>query len=144
MYRGAQYCAWAQREPGIEANSNLYVSPLDTPRALAAPAVRRTVPTLDWEVRGFKVNEAPAVLERGGKLFMTYSASATDARYCLGLLTADADADIMDPHAWTKSPEPVFTTCRETSVYGPGHNSFTVDEEGRDLDRKSTRLKSSH
>src|SRR3546814_11174907 len=64
---------------------------------------------------------------------MTYSASATDARYCLGLLTADADADIMDPHAWTKSPEPVFTTCRETSVYGPGHNSFTVDEEGRDM-----------
>lgn len=132
-HRGTQYFAWAQREPGIETNSNLYIAPLATPLTLAAPAARLTVPTLDWEVRGFKVNEAPAVLERGGKLFMTYSASATDARYCLGLLTADADADIMDPHAWTKSPEPVFTTCPETSVYGPGHNSFTVDEEGRDM-----------
>jgi hypothetical protein len=29
-----------------------------------------------------------------------------------------------------KSPEPIFTTSEVTSVYGPGHNSFTVDEHG--------------
>jgi hypothetical protein len=92
-----------------------------------------TVPTLDWEIQGFKVAEGPAVLARNGRLFMTYSASATDARYCLGMLTADADADIMDPDSWTKSPQPVFVTNEATDVYGPGHNSFTVDEQGRDL-----------
>ena len=133
VHRGTRYFAWAQREPGIETNSNLYIAPLASPLTLAAPATRLTVPTLDWEIRGFKVNEAPAVLERNGRLFMTYSASATDARYCLGLLTADADADIMDVRSWSKSPEPVFATCRETSVFGPGHNSFTIDEQGRDL-----------
>ncbi|MAC58461.1 MAG: arabinofuranosidase [Novosphingobium sp.] len=133
VHRGTRYFAWAQREPGIDTNSNLYLAPMASALTLAAKPVRLTVPTLDWEIRGFKVNEAPAVLEKNGKLFMTYSASATDARYCLGLLTADADADIMNPNAWTKSPEPVFTSCPETGVYGPGHNSFTVDEQGRDM-----------
>lgn len=133
VHRGVRYVAWAQREPGIETNSNLYLAPLATPLTLGARPTRLTVPTLDWEIRGFKVAEAPAVLERNGRLFMTYSASATDARYCLGLLTAPADADIMNPNVWVKSPEPVFVTNRETGVYGPGHNSFTVDEQGRDI-----------
>ncbi|GAY21988.1 MULTISPECIES: glycoside hydrolase family 43 protein [Sphingobium] len=133
VHKGRRYFAWAQREPGIETNSNLYIAPLASPLKLAARATRLTIPTLDWETGGYKVAEAPAVLHRNGRLFMTYSASATDARYCLGLLTASEDADIMDPDAWVKSQQPVFTSCRETSVYGPGHNSFTVDEKGRDI-----------
>ncbi|MCW1381630.1 glycoside hydrolase family 43 protein [Novosphingobium sp. KCTC 2891] len=133
VHRGTRYFAWAQREPGIETNSNLYIAPLASPLTLAAKATRLSIPTLDWEIPGFKVNEAPAVLARNGRLFMSYSAAATDARYCLGLLTVPDDADIMDARAWTKSPTPVFTTCRETGVYGPGHNSFTVDEQGRDV-----------
>lgn len=133
VHRGISYFAWAQREPGIETNSNLYIAPMAGPLSLAAPPARLTVPTLNWEIQGFKVAEAPAVLARNGRLFMTYSASATDARYCLGLLTAADDADIMDPRAWTKSSQPVFVTNRATGVYGPGHNSFTVDETGRDI-----------
>jgi GH43 family beta-xylosidase len=133
VHRGTRYLAWAQREPGIETNSNLYLAPLATPLTLAAKPARLSVPTLDWEVRGYKVNEAPALLARNGRLFMTYSASATDARYCLGMLTARDDADIMDPAAWTKSQVPVMTTSAANKVYGPGHNSFTVDERGRDM-----------
>ena len=133
VHRGRRYFVWAQREPGIETNSNLYIAPLATPLTLAARPARLTVPTLDWEIRGFKVAEAPAILARNGRLFMTYSASATDARYCLGLLTAPDDADIMNPASWTKSPEPVFVTSKVTNVYGPGHNSFTIDEQGRDV-----------
>ena len=133
VHRGQRYLAWAQREPGIETNSNLYLAPLATPLTLAAPPSRLTIPTLPWEVRGYKVAEAPAVLARNGKLFITYSASATDARYCMGMLTADALADIMDPAAWTKSPLPVFATSAKNRLYGPGHNSFTVDAAGRDV-----------
>jgi GH43 family beta-xylosidase len=133
VHRGKRYFVWAQREPGIETNSNLYIAPMTSPLTLAAKATRLTVPTLDWEIRGYKVAEAPAILARNGRLFMTYSASATDARYCLGLLTAPDDADIMDARVWSKSPEPVFTTSAVTKVYGPGHNSFTTDEAGRDV-----------
>lgn len=133
VHRGTRYLCWAQREPGIETNSNLYLAPLATPLTLAARPARLTVPTLDWEVRGFKVAEAPALLARNGRLFLTYSASATDARYCLGMLTARDDADVMDPAAWTKSPVPVMQSSPANRIYGPGHNSFTVDERGRDM-----------
>ena len=133
VHRGVRYFLWAQHEPGIDTNSNLYIAPMATPLTLGSAPTRLTVPTLDWEVRGFKVNEAPAVLEHDGRLFVTYSASATDDRYCLGLLSASADADIMDPTVWTKAGQPVFTTSEATSVYGPGHNSFTNDEHGRPL-----------
>lgn len=132
-HRGVRYALWAQTEPGIKTNSNLYLAPLATPITLAKPPVRLTVPTLDWEVRGYKVAEGPAPLVRNGKVFVSYSASATDDRYCLGLLSADAGADLMSPDAWSKSPEPVFVSCEETGVWGPGHNSFTVDEQGRDV-----------
>ncbi|MDG5497957.1 glycoside hydrolase family 43 protein [Niveispirillum sp. BGYR6] len=132
-HRGVRYICWAQKEPGIETNSNLYLAPLASPTSLARPPARLTVPALDWEIQGYKVAEAPAVLARNGRLFITYSASATDARYCLGLLTVPDDADIMNPAVWQKSPQPVFVSSTETSVYGPGHNSFTVDEQGRDI-----------
>jgi len=99
----------------------------------AAKPARLSVPTLAWEIQGFKVNEAPAILARNGRLFMTYSASATDARYCLGMLTVRDDVDIMDPAKWTKSPVPVFKSSPKHKVWGPGHNSFTVDEKGRDM-----------
>jgi GH43 family beta-xylosidase len=62
---------------------------------------------------------------------MSYSASATDFNYCLGLLTVDADADLMNPANWSKSPTPVFTSNDTTKQYGPGHNCFTVAEDGR-------------
>lgn len=132
-HRGVRYISWAQHEPTIGNNTNVYLAPLATPTTLARAPARLTQPTLEWEIRGFKVNEGPALLARNGRLFMTYSASATDARYCLGLLTAPDDADIMNPEVWTKSQQPVFVSSAATSVYGPGHNSFTVDEQGRDL-----------
>ncbi|WP_159982299.1 MULTISPECIES: family 43 glycosylhydrolase [unclassified Novosphingobium] len=132
-HRGVRYFSWAQREAGIDTNSNVYIAPMKDALTLAAAPARLTVPTLDWEVRGYKVNEGSAFIVHDGRLFMTYSASATDARYCMGLLTIDENANLMDPRAWTKSQEPVFVTCRETSVYGPGHNSFTVDEKGNPI-----------
>lgn len=133
IHRGTRYLSWAQREPGIETNSNLYLAPLATPLTLAAKPARLSVPTFDWEIRGFKVNEGAAFLVRNGRVFLTYSASATDARYCMGMLTARDDADLMDPAAWTKSPVPVLQTSRPNRIFGPGHNSFTIDEKGRDL-----------
>lgn len=132
-HKGQRYICWAQHEPGIDTNSNLYLAPLASPTTLAAAPARLTVPELDWEIQKYKVAEGPALLARDGRLFLTYSASATDDRYCMGMLTAQADADIMDPISWAKSPRPVFASSVENGIYGPGHNSFVVDERGRDL-----------
>jgi GH43 family beta-xylosidase len=133
-HRGVLYYVWAQKEAGIRGNSNLYIAPMDSPDRLAAPPVRLSRPELDWETRGFWVNEGPAVLVRHGKVFLSYSASATDENYCIGLLHADEGADLLSSESWHKSRDPVFATCWEHGVYGPGHNSFTVSEDGsRDL-----------
>lgn len=132
-HRGQRYYVWAQKDPNIPGNTNLYIAPMSTPWQLAGPPVLLTRPEYDWEVQGFLVNEGPAVLIRNGKVFLSYSASATDERYCIGLLHADAGADLLDPASWNKSQQPVFVTDTERQVYGPGHNSFTVSEDGRDL-----------
>ncbi|GAA2343755.1 family 43 glycosylhydrolase [Saccharopolyspora halophila] len=131
VHGGTRYLAWAQQEPGIDSNSNLYLAPLTDPWTISGPPVRLSRPTYDWETRGHEVNEGPAVIQRNGRVFLSYSASATDANYCLGLLTASADADLMDPGAWAKSADPVFRSSAANSQYGPGHNSFTTAEDGR-------------
>ncbi|MFJ6854819.1 family 43 glycosylhydrolase [Streptomyces sp. NPDC091271] len=130
-HRGDRYLAWAQYEPGLDNNTGLFLSRMADPWTLTGPQIRLSTPEYDWECAGFKVNEGPAVIKRNGRVFMTYSASATDANYCMGLLTADARSDLMDPGSWTKSPEPVFASSEESGQYGPGHNSFTVAEDGR-------------
>ncbi|MFP4282057.1 MAG: family 43 glycosylhydrolase [Opitutales bacterium] len=129
-HKGTLYYLWAQKDPAIRGNSNLYLCPMETPTQLKGEPVMLTKPEFDWETRGFWVNEGPAVLQRHGKVFITYSASATDENYAMGLLHAPADADLMDPAVWTKSPEPVLQTCFEHGIYGPGHNSFTTSPDG--------------
>ncbi len=61
---------------------------------------------------------------------MTYSASATNHNYCLGLLWIGEEADLLEASNWTKSPGPVFYTNEDLHRYGPGHNSFTTAGDG--------------
>ncbi len=132
-HAGRRYLVWAQSEPEIAVNTSLYIAEMSSPFAISTPPARIATPTRSWEVQGYRVNEGAAVLVRNGRVFMTFSASATDARYCMGLLTASADADLLDPASWVKSPDPVFTTDERTGQYGPGHNSFTFTEDGTDV-----------
>ena len=127
-HRGRLYYLWAQKDPAIPGNSNLYVAAMKTPWQLAGAPVLLSRPEYDWECRGFLVNEGPSVLIRNGRVFISYSASATDENYAMGLLWADEDADLLDPAAWHKSAQPVMRSCAEDSVFGPGHNSVTVGE----------------
>ncbi|MGC4892274.1 family 43 glycosylhydrolase [Micromonospora sp. DT31] len=129
---GVRYLTWAQQEPGISTNSNVYLARMGAnPWQISGQVTRLVVPTYDWETRGYRVAEGPAVIQRNGRVFLTYSASATDANYCLGMLTASAGANLLDAAAWRKSPTPVFASNAATGQYGPGHNSFTVSEDGQ-------------
>jgi GH43 family beta-xylosidase len=130
-HRGARYLAWAQKDPAIKGNTNIYLAKMDTPWSIAGEPVRLTQPDLPWEQVKYWVNEGPAVLIRNGRVFLTYSASATNEYYCVGLLTADAGANLLDPASWRKSPRPVFATWSVNGVFGPGHNSFTTTPDGK-------------
>lgn len=130
-HRGTRYLVWAQRDPAAQNNSDLYLAKMDSPTTIVQPQVLLSRPEFDWEKIRYAVNEGPAVLIRNGRVFLTYSAAGTGAEYCLGLLTAREDADLLDPKSWTKSPTPVFTTSEANGIFGPGHNSFTVAEDGK-------------
>jgi GH43 family beta-xylosidase len=125
-HRGQRYLAWAQ----IIEESCLYIARMDTPWSIATEPVKISAPEYDWEIQLHRVNEGAAVLTRNGRVFMAYSASGTDDRYCMGLLTADESSDLLDSASWTKAKEPVFRSSEAASQFGPGHNSFTVNEDG--------------
>lgn len=129
-HKGVRYLVWPQKDPDIEGNSNLYIAPMSNPWTIQSPQIMISKPEFSWETIGFWVNEGPAVLKRNGKIFITYSASATDENYCMGLLSADEGSDLLNPKSWNKSKEPVFKTNWEVGQYGPGHNSFTVSQDG--------------
>ncbi|MCQ9216448.1 Beta-xylosidase, GH43 family [Streptococcus gallolyticus] len=129
---GELYYIWAQLDPRIPGNSNLYISKMENPWTLTGPQKLLTIPEYDWEKIGFLVNEGPAVLIRNGKIFVTYSASATDENYAMGLLWANIDDDLLDGYSWHKSEKPVFVSSERNHLYGPGHNSFTRSEDDTD------------
>ncbi|KAI9904442.1 hypothetical protein N3K66_000971 [Trichothecium roseum] len=128
---GARYLSWAQFDPTWgDTNTGLFLAPMLNPWTVQLPAVAISYPDLAWERIGHNVNEGAYVIQRNGKLFLTYSASATDSNYCVGLLTADEGADLMDPASWSKAQEPVFSSNEATGQWGPGHSCFTVSEDG--------------
>ena len=59
-----------------------------------------------------------------------------DQHYCVGMIYADADSNLMDPESWTKYPYPLLATSdiyRDKNQYGPGHNSFSIDANGNPI-----------
>lgn len=126
------YYAWSGWESASAADGrhqNIYVCAMTDPLTPTGPRVRVSSPDYDWEKVGSpaepKVNEGPEFLVRNGKVFLVYSAShcSTDA-YALGMLTANATADLMNPASWTKSATPVFGPSAANGAYGVGHNGF--------------------
>ena len=132
-HRGDWYYIWAEKVGVGKQISNLYIAKMKSPYELATIQVLLTTPDYDWERVGFWVNEGPGILKKNGKIFMTYSASETGIAYCVGMLTADENADLLDPRSWSKERYPVLKSDPELGIYGPGHNSFTVDENGDDI-----------
>lgn len=130
QHKGEYYWVWAEKTGVGKQISNLYIAKLAAPNKLATVQVLLTTPNYAWEREGFWVNEGPAVLKHGDRIYMTFSASATGACYCMGLLYAHEDADVLDPHVWTKLKRPVLQTDTEKGIYGPGHNSFVKAEDG--------------
>lgn len=128
--RGVRYFVWAQDGPSTNYNSHMYIARMNGATGITGSAVEIARPTYNWEMEGVAgVVEGPSPLIKNGKVFIAYSASATDARYKLGLLSAPDTANLLSTSSWTKNPNPVFQTAN--GVYGPGHGSFTVAEDNQ-------------
>ena len=114
--KGEYYYVWAEKVGVGRMISNLYIARMESPWRLATAQVLLSTPDYDWERRGFWVNEGPA--------------SDTGVNYCVGMLSVAQEADVLDPRAWGKKRQPVLKTDEAKGIYGPGHNSFTVDNDG--------------
>ncbi|WP_082568752.1 family 43 glycosylhydrolase [Rhizobacter sp. Root1221] len=131
VHNGAQYLVFAQSEPGIAGNSNLYIARMtDALHMDTSTQTRISVPNLSWEQQGYLVNEAPEVIRRNGKIFIAYSASSCDPRYVMGMLTASDTSDLLSAASWTKAQSPVFQSNPDGNAHGPGHNAFTTSPDG--------------
>lgn len=129
-HQNQRYLVWAQKKYG---DSNLYIAKLKSPWKIEGEQRLIAEPVYTWERKGFNVNEGPAVIKKGDQIFISYSASATDSNYAVGLLTASQDDELLDSDSWTKYGAPIFKSSELTKEYGPGHNSFTVDGNGNDI-----------
>ncbi|SCB83700.1 glycoside hydrolase family 43 protein [Weissella bombi] len=123
------YYVWAQKDKAIKGNSNLYIAEMVNPWTLKTDPVMLSKPEFDWETKVFSVNEGPAVLKRNGKIFITFSGSATDENYAMGMLWIDEHEDVLNVDNWHKLDHAIFQSDMENGLYGPGHNSFTVSED---------------
>lgn len=142
--RGKRYCVWAEKVNVGKKISNLYIAEMESPTKLKTMQVLLTSPDYDWERHGFWVNEGPFALHHDGKIYLTFSASETGIKYCVGMLSIDEYADLLDPRQWKKERYPVLKTDESLEIYGPGHNCFTQDEDGNTImvfhARKETKI----
>lgn len=134
---GRSYVVWSYRR-GIgtpkDTGSMLYIAGIEDgePWRLSGNPVLLSRPLFGWEnVSGTINNEGPHGFRKDGRIYLTYSGGAANGyTYVLGLLTADEDADLTDRAAWKKSGVPVLSFYSVKGEYGPGHNSFYMDEDG--------------
>jgi GH43 family beta-xylosidase len=137
------YMIWAGWEGNVNGQQNIYIAKMRNPYTITGKRVKISSPKYEWEKHGdlhdvnnpphVNVNEGPEVLNHGNKLFLIYSASGcwTD-NYSLGMMSAKASSNLLNPKSWKKSPKPVFETSAANSVYAPGHNSFFKSPDGRE------------
>ncbi len=125
---GTHYLIWAEKL----GDSSLFMAEInpDKPWKLISTPVLLTKPEYTWEKVRHAVNEGPSVLKTDEKIFIFFSASGTGEEYCMGMLYADKDADLMNISSWKKLSNPVLETKDLINEAGPGHNSFVVDEKG--------------
>ncbi len=85
-HNGTRYLAWAQSD-GVVCGTSIYIARMTGPWTITGTPVKISTPTHSWERVGHNVNEGPAIIKRNGRIFMTFSASATRCQ----LLSRPAD-----------------------------------------------------
>ena len=130
---GRVYAAWSQRQfHPVDQGAWLYIAQLDPeePWKLISDPVLLSMPEYGWANNHTFVDEGPFALITDKKIFLTFSSAAVDSTYVVGLLSADPDADLLNPESWVKENYPLMSSRSKEGEYGTGHNSYVTDEDG--------------
>ena len=127
---GKDYLVWAEK-PGSSDLRMAEINPAD-PTQLTSKSILLSTPNYAWERTTSQViNEGPAVIKSDDEVFVFFSASEVNETYSIGMLRAPVDGDLMNPATWSKTGYPLLTSDDFGGQQnGPGHNSFTLDEDG--------------
>jgi GH43 family beta-xylosidase len=132
-WRGEYYVMWSQRQfLPVDLGAWLYIAKIDPnePWKLITDPVLVSRPEYGWANNHTFVDEGPFALITDKKLFVTFSSAAVDATYVVGLLTAELDADLLNPDSWIKTNYPLLTSRSVPGEYGTGHNAYATDDNG--------------
>ncbi|MEC0125215.1 family 43 glycosylhydrolase [Paenibacillus pabuli] len=127
------YACWSERQfVPVDLGAWLYIAKLDSkePWRLKSEPVLLSKPDYGWANNHTYVDEGPFALIRNDRLFLTFASAAVDATYCVGLLTLNLHDDVLDPEQWTKWNYPLLTSRSVAGEFGPGHNSYVMDDQG--------------
>jgi GH43 family beta-xylosidase len=131
---GRRYAVWSGW-PGDEDVQYLYIAPMKDSLTMAAPRTRLCAngdfvwERVDESPAGRGLNEAPEVLQHGGRTFITYSCSGSwQPSYKIGLLQLKQGGNPLIAADWQKHAKPVFSSTPRT--FGVGHNSFVKSPDG--------------
>jgi GH43 family beta-xylosidase len=127
---GKHYLVWAEK-PGSSDLRMAEIDPND-PTQLTTKSILLSTPNYAWERTTSQViNEGPAVIKSDDEVFVFFSASEVNETYSIGMLRAPVGGDLMNPATWAKTGYPLLTSDDFGGQQnGPGHNSFTLDENG--------------
>jgi GH43 family beta-xylosidase len=126
---GNLYMTFSAISP-VDNLQSLFISPMSDPWTASAFGTRISAPTLAWETQEGAVNEGTFALQRNGRTFLTYSASACwGPNYKLGMLEYSG-GDPLLAASWNKDPDPIFQRSDANGVYAPGHHSFFSSPDG--------------
>ncbi|MGI6242516.1 MAG: family 43 glycosylhydrolase [Prevotella sp.] len=141
VVRGRQYLLWSgwQNRRSETETQCIYIAEMKNPWTLDSERILISKPDLEWERQWVNmdgqrsnypifVNENPeaAITQDGRHVCVFYSASGIWTEYnTLGMLYANADADLLDPHSWTKVQEPVQIAKGDTTLFGCSNISLT-------------------
>lgn len=133
-WEGAHYAVWSQRQfVPVDLGAWLVIAKLnsDDPTRLASEPVVLSKPEYGWANNHTFVDEGPFALMRGDKLWLSYSSAAVDSTYVVSFLTLEKGGNPLDPADWTKANFPSLTSRSVEGEYGPGHNAYVIDDDGK-------------
>lgn len=123
-WSGVPTTLWRDSDPHI------YLVALSNPWTVTGARTAISAPTYDWEKQGTPMNEGPVAIQRNGRTFITYSASACQGPdYKIGQLTYTGGA-VLSASSWVKKSTPIFQRNDAAGVYGPAHHGFFKSPDG--------------
>ena len=147
------FMIWSGWEGEVNGAQNIYIAELADPWTVKGARVKISTPEYPWEQVGdlkprrdpdenpgtnlldplhVDVNEGPEILRHGNRLFVIYSAGGcwTDY-YSLGMLTAEAGSDLLNPGRGRKVRCRCSGSRRRPGLTGRGTEVFSGRRTGR-------------